>query len=51
MKLGAFFTENGILGIVEATDFESVGLVSPFLGEIVDTLCGDSSTATVTKVF
>ncbi|NJK52916.1 MAG: hypothetical protein HC936_08975 [Leptolyngbyaceae cyanobacterium SU_3_3] len=48
-RLTGLFNENGLHGMLEASDYDAVDNVSPFLGAIVDSLCGLNSTAEVTK--
>lgn len=35
-RFTGLFTETGMTGMLEAADFDSVDMVSPFLGAIVD---------------
>lgn len=37
--LSEFFNETGIVGILEAKDYDKIDLVSPFIGAIIDQLC------------
>lgn len=50
-KLSGIFTEIGILGTMEAADYENVDQVSPFFGETIDTICGNSELGPVTSIF
>lgn len=43
--------DDGIIWILEATDHECIYMVSPFLGELVDTCFGDFVTFPMTSVF
>lgn len=49
-RMIGFFTETGILGMLEGNDYESIDLVSPLLREIVDVYCKNSKAACVTDV-
>lgn len=37
--------------MLEGVDYINIDLVSPFFGEIVDTMCGYIKTAPVTEVY
>lgn len=44
-----FFGETELMGILEAYDYDSADIVSPFIGAIVDGFCGLFEIAEVTK--
>lgn len=50
-RLNGFFTETGIVGMLEAKEYDSVDMVSPFLGAIIDACCGLTDTADVTQSY
>ena len=50
-NLSGFFTDSGILGMLEASDLDRIDEVSPFLGAIIDRCCGETKNAPVTTVF
>ena len=49
--LSGLFTETGLVGMLEGADFNSVDMVSPFLGSIIDRCCDNILIAPVTTVF
>lgn len=38
-RLNGFFTENGILRVIVANQFDAVGMVASFAGPITETCC------------
>lgn len=46
-----FFSETGVKGMLEDSEYDSVDIVSPFTGAIVDEFCGLFETAVATKIF
>lgn len=51
LRLSGFFTEHGIVGMLEAKDYDVMDMVSPFIGAIIDRCCGLVDVATVTSSF
>ena len=49
--LNGVFEEDGIVGMLEARDFRNIDQVSPFIGAILDRLCGETMSAPCTTVF
>lgn len=46
------FAENGVASMLESKDFKNVAQVMPFVGALIDIMCGsDTNGATVTSVF
>lgn len=45
------FTEAGLLGMLEESDYDSVDMVSPFLGSIIHPCRGEVDYAPVTTTF
>lgn len=41
--------ETGIIGMLEAADYDAIDMVSPFLGAIADVCCGHSDAGRVTS--
>lgn len=35
------YSENGLAGLLQASDFDSADQISPLLGTVVDTMCGN----------
>ena len=50
-RLNGFFTENGIIGMLEGKDYEAMDIVSPFLGAILDMCCGEQDNAPITRTY
>lgn len=51
MSASRLFTENSLIGTLEAADFESVNHVCSHLGTICEMLCGNYEVAKVTQFF
>ena len=49
--LTGIFKKDGICGMVEAVTFKKLDMISPFLGAIVDRVCGCEESAPITTVF
>ena len=49
--LNGVFTEEGLAGMLEAADMKKVDIISPFIGGILDRVCGECDAAPVTTVF
>ena len=49
--LNGIFKKDGICGMVEAVTFKKLDMISPFLGAIVDRVCGCEESAPITTVF
>lgn len=50
-RLAGFLTENEILGMLGAKDYDNIYFVLPFLGEIVEVRFNNTSDASVTDAF
>ena len=50
-RLNGFFTENGIIGMLEGKDYEAMDIVSPFLGAILDMCWGEQDNAPITRTY
>lgn len=50
-NLSGLFTDSGILGMLEASDLDRIDEVYPFIGEIIDRCCVETTKAPVTIVF
>lgn len=50
-RLSGFFTETGVVGMLEAQNFDTLDMVAPFLGAVVDTCCGTEEKAPVTNTY
>lgn len=50
-RLSGFFTEDGVIGMLQAKHFDTVDMVAPFLGAIVDMCCGSEEKTPVTKTY
>lgn len=50
-KLSGFHTETGLLGMLEATNFNSIDTVSSFSGATANHTCGNGKNAPKTKAF
>lgn len=50
MSLKGFFAENGLTEMMKASDFDGVDQVSPFIGSVVDVLCGNENCLVATTV-
>ena len=50
-RLNGLFLENGLAGLLQASDFDRIDKVSPFLGAMADSFCGNSRKAEITKVY
>ena len=48
-RLSGLFSDNGLIGMLEASDYKDIENVSPFLGAIVDRCCGEVKEAPVTR--
>lgn len=45
------FSETGLVGMLETSDFSSIDQVSPFLGSIAGYFCGNVYNQEVTRLF
>lgn len=45
------FQETGPLGMLEASDYDALDFVSPFIGSFLDVRCGNLESADVTKSY
>lgn len=45
-----FFTENGLIGMIQASFMDSIDHVSPFPAVIVDVMCGNESSPGITAL-
>jgi hypothetical protein len=45
------FTSTGIIGMVEEKDMKSVLTMLPFMGALLDRMCGEAEYAPLTEVF
>ena len=50
-RLSDLFMDDGLIGMLEAADIKTVDMLSPFLGALIDTYCGEFDKAPVTTVF
>lgn len=49
--LNRFFVETGLTGMLEASDYYSIDIVSPLIGAVVNDSCSPSKAAKATKRF
>lgn len=49
LELNCFFNTAGVMGMIEAKDYDKIDMVSPFMGAIVDRLYGLDHVATTSS--
>lgn len=50
-RLSGFFLDTGVIGMLEASDYDNMDMVSTFIAALIDTCCGTSEDAPVTESF
>lgn len=45
------FNDGGLAGILEGADIKKLNIISPFIGSLVNRVCGEDETFPITKVF
>lgn len=50
-RYNGFFKSDGIVGMLEAKDFQALDMVFPFIGAYIDRCCGEVETSPTTRIF
>lgn len=50
-RISGFFMEEDIMGMLEAAEYDSIDIVSPFIGAAIDALCGEEGDTLITVSF
>ena len=48
--LNGVYTDDGLAGMMEAADIKKLDMISPFIGGIIDRVCGESEMCPITTV-
>lgn len=51
VSVEGFFSDHGVMGTLDASDYENVDKVSPFPGAIIDRFCGFTETAVTAAAY
>lgn len=49
-KYNGFFTESGIVGMLEAKEMKLVDMIFPIVAGFIDRMCGEDSTCPTTRI-
>lgn len=50
-RYNGFFKNNGVVGMLEAKDYQALDMVFPFIGAYIDRCCGEIESSPTTRIF